>query len=67
MPMHSFTKHDLDRLRLDLTLKAKNGLNFIAAAIIVWLSIAYIWTLPYSVGSRGVLTFYAGGLMLPLA
>ncbi len=67
MAMHSFTKHDLDLLRLDLTIKAKNGLNFIVAAIIIWLSITYIWTLPYSIGSRGVLTFYAGGLMLPLA
>jgi hypothetical protein len=65
--MLSFTKSDLDLLRLDLTIKAKNGLNFIVAAIIIWLSITYIWTLPYSIGSRGLLTFYAGGLMLPLA
>ena len=65
--MLSFTKSDLDLLRLDLTIKAKNGLNFIVAAIFIWLLITYIWTLPYSVGSRGLMTFYAGGLMLPLA
>ncbi|WP_020601454.1 DUF7010 family protein [Spirosoma spitsbergense] len=65
--MPSFTKSDLDLLRLDLTVKAKNGLNFIVAAILIWLLITYIWTLPYSTGSRGLLTFYAGGLMLPLA
>lgn len=61
------TKTDLDDLRLDLTLKAKNGLNFILAAAIIWFLIAYIWTLPYTVGGRGTLTFMVGGLMLPLA
>ena len=65
--MHSFTQSDLDLLRLDLTIRAKNGLNFIVAAFVVWLLITYIWTLPYTVGTRGALTFYAGGLMLPLA
>lgn len=61
------TKTDLDQLRLDLTLKAKNGLNFILAAAIIWLLVAFIWTLPYTAGSKGTLTFMVGGLMLPLA
>ena len=65
--MITLTKTDLDQLRLDLTLKAKNGLNFILAAAIIWLLIAYIWTLPYTAGGKGTLTFMVGGLMLPLA
>ena len=65
--MSSFTHADLDRLRLDLTIKAKNGLNFILAATVVWLLITYVWTLPYSIASKAILTFYVGGIMLPLA
>ena len=61
------TKSDIDLLRLDLTLKAKNGLNFIVAAAIVWLAISFVWTLPYNITTRAVITFYAGALMLPLA
>ncbi len=66
-PMPLPTQSDLDQLRLDLTIKAKNGLNFIGAATLVWLLITFIWTLPYGVGQKSLLTFYAGGLMLPLA
>lgn len=65
--MHTLTKTDLDQLRLDLTLKAKNGLNFILAAVIIWLLTTFIWTLPYTAGGKGTLTFMVGGLMLPLA
>jgi hypothetical protein len=67
MTVTTLTKNDLDQLRLDLTLKAKNGLNFILAAAIIWSLITYIWTLPYTAGGRGTLTFIVGGLMLPLA
>ena len=65
--MHPFTKSDLDQLRLDLTLRAKNGLNFILAATLLWLLITYIWTLPISMSGRNVYTLWATGLMFPLA
>ncbi len=65
--MRSCTQADLDALRADLSIKAKNGLNFILAATIVWLAITYVWALPYSIASRAILTFYVGGIMLPLA
>lgn len=58
---------DLDTLKLELSLKAKNGVNFIIAASIIWLLIAYVWTLPYSAYDKSVMTFIIGGLMLPLA
>lgn len=60
-------QNDLDSLRLELSVKAKNGLDFIIAAIIVWSVISLIWTLPYTNYSKSVLTFIAGGPMLPLA
>lgn len=62
-----FTELNLEKLRLDLSLKAKNGINFILAASIIWLMIGYIWTLSYSSYDKSVLTFIIGGLLLPLA
>ncbi|MBL7856340.1 MAG: hypothetical protein JNM57_01525 [Cyclobacteriaceae bacterium] len=60
-------KEDFERLRLELSVKAKNGLDFIIAACIVWSLIAYVWTLSYTPYSKSVLTFIIGGPMLPLA
>jgi hypothetical protein len=56
-----------DRLRLELSVNAKNGVDFIASATVVWTILGYIWTLPYSAYNRSVLTFVAGSITLPLA
>ena len=58
---------ELDHQRLDLTLKAKNGIDFIVSATVTWLIIGYIWTLDTSSYNKSVLTFIAGGILLPLA
>lgn len=57
----------LDELKLELSIKAKNGFDFIAAASITWFIITLIWTLKVTPYDKSVLTFIAGGLMLPLA
>ena len=54
-------------LRLELSVKAKNGLDFILAATLVWAAIAYVWTLPYPAAQLGGITFCVGAGMLPLA
>ncbi|MEK6478187.1 hypothetical protein WJR50_11650 [Catalinimonas sp. 4WD22] len=59
--------NELNQLRLELSLKAKHGINFILAASITWLMIAYAWTLSYSDYDKSVITFIIGGLMLPMA
>jgi hypothetical protein len=56
-----------DRLRLELSVNAKNGVDFITSATVVWLILGYIWTLPYSAYNRSVLTFVAGSITIPLA
>jgi NhaP-type Na+/H+ or K+/H+ antiporter len=61
------TKENFDAMRMELSIKAKNGIDFIIAASIMWLIITYVWTLPYTPYSKSVLTFIVGGLMLPLA
>ena len=58
---------DVDALRLELSVKAKNGLDFIVAASVVWAAIAFVWTLPGSAAHRGFITFFVGALTLPLA
>ena len=61
------TQKQLDSLRLDLSVKAKNGVNFVLSAALVWSFIALIWTLPYSLKSKAILTFMIGSLLLPFA
>lgn len=60
-------KENVDTLRLELSIKSKNGLDFILSASIIWLTITYIWTLSYTPYNKSILTFIVGGLMLPLA
>ncbi|HTF89878.1 MAG TPA: hypothetical protein VK843_15800 [Planctomycetota bacterium] len=56
-----------DRLRLELSVRAKNGIDFITSAAIVWLILAWIWTLPHSAYNRSIYTFVAGSITIPLA
>jgi hypothetical protein len=61
------TQENFDSLRNELSVKAKNGIDFILAASIIWMSIAFLWTLNFSSYNKSVLTFIVGGFMLPLA
>ncbi len=61
------TKENFDKLRIELSVKSKNGLDFTFSAAIVWLLIAYIWILSYRAYDKSVLTFIVGSLLLPLA
>lgn len=58
---------DLKKLKLELAINAKSGIDFIISAAIAWSAIAYIWTLPRAPYSKSILTFYVGITMLPLA
>ncbi len=60
-------KGDFHKLHFELSVKAKNGIDFIVAAAIIWLAITFVWTLGISSYNKSVLTFIVGGFMLPLA
>ena len=57
----------LDQWRIELSIKCKNGINFIFAAALIWAGIAVIWNLGLSTYNQSILTFSISGLMLPLA
>lgn len=61
------TKETFENLRTELSVKLKNGLDFTLAAGIIWLAIAFVWTLDAKPYDKSVLTFIVGSLMLPVA
>jgi len=61
------SEQDFAALKLELSVKAKNGLDFIAAASLLWAVIACVWTLPSSPAQRSLITFCLSGAMLPSA
>lgn len=56
-----------DKLRLELSVQAKNGIDFIISASIIWWIVAYIWSLPYSSYNKSIFTFITGSATIPLA
>lgn len=58
---------DFANLKLELSVKAKNGLDFIAAATLLWSAIAFVWTQPNRPATNAYITLFMGGVMLPLA
>jgi hypothetical protein len=61
------TTEKLDELRNELSVKSKNGIDFTLSASIIWLVIAYLWTLKFKAYDRSVLVFIAGAPLLPMA
>lgn len=57
----------LQKLKLELAVKAKKGTDFILAASVIWFAIAYIWSLQATSYNKSVLVFMVGALLLPLA
>ena len=58
---------ELDELRIDLSVKSKNGIDFTLSAGIIWLVIGFIWRLDFKPYDKSILVFIAGGPMLPIA
>lgn len=61
------TAEKLDELRNELSVKARNGIDFTLAASIIWLIISYLWTLKYTAYSRSIFVFIIGAPLLPMA
>ncbi len=57
----------LTNLKAEIQVQAKNGIDFILSAGILWMAISYIWTLEYTSYNRSIFTFMIGAFLLPLA
>lgn len=58
---------DYQKLRDEIVIKNKNGINFILAASICWLIISIIWLLPFNNQTKALFTFFGTMPLLPLA
>jgi hypothetical protein len=58
---------ELAGLKYELSVKAKNGVDFIISSSFIWILIAFIWSLSLDSYNKSVLTFMVGALMLPVA
>ncbi len=57
----------LNNLRNQLSVEAKNGIDFTISATIIWALISFIWQLDFSAYNKSVFVFIAGGPLLPMA
>src|SRR5690554_1849626 len=58
----------LEELKAEISLKAKNGVDFILAATVCWFGIFIIWRFTLNSSyEKSVFTFILGGVLLPLA
>lgn len=60
-------ENNFKNLKIEIQNQAKNGIDFILAAGIVWLGIYFIWTLDHTSYNKSILTFMIGAILLPLA
>jgi hypothetical protein len=59
---------EFERLKLEIQLKAKNGIDFILAASLTWFGIFLIWRFTKNTAfEKSVFTFIFGAVLLPLA
>lgn len=58
---------NVDEVRLDLSLKGKNGIAFLLSAIIIWLLITTIYLLPISLQAKNIFMLLLTGMLFPIA
>ncbi len=64
----SNSTQNLENLKLEIQLKAKNGVDFIFAASITWFGIFFIWRFLQNTSyEKSVFTFMFGAFLIPLA
>jgi hypothetical protein len=57
----------LEKLKLEIQLKAKNGIDFIFAASILWFGVFLIWKYTNNTSyNKSVFTFIFGSILIPL-
>jgi len=60
-------KQDFRKLKMELAIQTKSGVDFILSAGVVWFIIYLIWTLNFSSYEKSIFTFMIGAILLPMA
>lgn len=58
---------DINLLRNELSVRGKNGLPFLLSAAFVWVIFLIIFSLEVSIETKNLFSFFATGIMFPLA
>jgi len=58
---------DLDEIRNNLSVKAKNGIGFLLSAVVIWLIIGLIFMQALEIETKNLYMLFATGLMFPLS
>lgn len=59
---------NLDELRVDIAKRARKGLHFIIASVVIWCAVLIVWLLPIqNILTRNLLTFCFIAPLLPLS
>ncbi len=61
------TTGNLNELKNELSVKAKNGIDFTLAASIIWIIVSFLWTLNFNAYYRSVFVFMAVAPLFPMA
>jgi len=61
------SKAQLNEARLDVAQRAKQGIDFITAATLIWILITIIWSTEMVLETKNIATLAVGGIMMPLA
>lgn len=54
----------LEQKRLALAVKQKRGLHFIAASVIIWLAIAFVYSSAMPILTKNLFVFYLHGYLI---
>lgn len=58
---------ELNEIRNEISVKAKNGIGFLLAAIVIWSIITIIFLLPVDIQQKNIYMLITTGIMFPLS
>ncbi len=58
---------EVNKIRNELSIKAKNGIGFLLAAVVIWSIITIIFLLPIDIQQKNIFMLISTGIMFPLS
>lgn len=61
------TEQELKEIKNDLSVRGKNGIGFLIAAIVIWSIITVIFLMPLEIQQKNLYMLFSTGIMFPLS